>query len=219
MDKAKSLSYLKEEKARLNTFNQWPHAFISPRILAKIGFFYVGPYDQVKCYFCNVQVNSWEIGDVEMEEHFKWSKNCPIINELHTSNEPMEPISELKALLAQVEKFKVNCREGAYVETPFKIKLGDKDCFPFFSMEANRLETFKKWPKSNKPSPRRLSEAGFFYTQKEDRVICFSCGGGLCEWNVEDDPWEQHVLHFNCCNYLKKKTKGSTYIIKKKFSE
>lgn len=37
------------ELNRLNTFeDKWPHAHINKEILAKIEFFFVGPYDEVK---------------------------------------------------------------------------------------------------------------------------------------------------------------------------
>lgn len=213
MDSAKNASNLNDEKARLETFKQWPHAYISPKVLAKIGFSYVGPYDHVKCYFCNIQISSWELGDVEIEEHYRWSRNCPLINEFLTSNKPMESASELKALLAQIKKFKLDRQVGAYVETPFKFKQQGKYCFPFLSNRAYRLETFRNWPKSSKQTPQILSEAGFFYAQKMEKVLCFSCGGSLCDWDVMDDPWKQHLLHFGSCNYLKE-IKESIYIEK-----
>lgn len=75
--------------------------------------------------------------------------------------------------------------------------------FPEFAIETVRLQTFDEWPKTLKQRPKQLSDAGFFYTQKGDRVICFSCGGGLCDWVEQDDPWEQHAIWYDKCEYLR----------------
>lgn len=91
--------------------------------------------------------------------------------------------------------------------------------FVEFYLESARLQTFDGWPKTLKQTPEQLSAAGFFYTQKDDRVICFCCGGGLHAWQEQDDPWEQHALHHDACEYLQS-VKGSEYIaaIKAKFN-
>lgn len=43
---------LHKEDQRFKTFDStWPHNFITPRILAKTGFYFTGPHDIVKCFF------------------------------------------------------------------------------------------------------------------------------------------------------------------------
>lgn len=74
--------------------------------------------------------------------------------------------------------------------------------FPEFAIETTRLRSFEDWPKIMKQRPAQMADAGFFYTQISDRVICFSCGGGLCKWEENDDPWEQHALWYSKCNYV-----------------
>lgn len=37
---------------------------------------------------------------------------------------------------------------------------------------------------------------------KGDQTLCFHCGGGLKNWEENDDPWEQHALWFSRCNFL-----------------
>lgn len=80
-----------------------------------------------------------------------------------------------------------------------------------FKLETDRLNSFSDWPRSMKQRPEDLSEAGFYYTGKGDRVICFSCGGGLKHWDETDVPWEQHAMWYPKCEYLKL-VKGQTYI-------
>lgn len=203
---------LNKEEKRFKTFtDKWPHAFINPRILAKIGFYYLNSHDEVECKFCKIKINTWEMGDDEVTEHYRWSPNCPLLNKKVTFNEPIEPASELDKLLLKI-KFDECSKNtlvrsiGAYVETPLEdqinayIKINETEIpdFPNFENELIRLNTFKNWPET-KPSPKQLAKAGFFYTRKEDRVICFTCGGGLYEWVQSDNPFEQHILWYENC--------------------
>jgi baculoviral IAP repeat-containing protein 7/8 len=82
---------------------------------------------------------------------------------------------------------------------------------PEFSIEANRLETYDDWPRTARQTPVTLSDAGFYYTGSGDRVICFSCNGGLKDWEENDDPWEQHAMWYEKCEYLKL-MKGDDFI-------
>lgn len=80
------------EEHRLKSFKpDWPHSFVTPRVLAKIGFYYIGPQDQVRCCFCKVEVCRWESGDNEIIEHSRWSPNCPLLKRRETRNVPLEP--------------------------------------------------------------------------------------------------------------------------------
>lgn len=83
--------------------------------------------------------------------------------------------------------------------------------FPEYAIETARLRSFAEWPRLMKQKPEQLSEAGFFYTGVGDRVKCFSCGGGLKDWDEDDEPWEQHALWMNKCRFLKL-MKGEAFI-------
>jgi baculoviral IAP repeat-containing protein 7/8 len=83
--------------------------------------------------------------------------------------------------------------------------------YPEFRIDANRLISFEDWPKGLKQKPSELAEAGFFYSGKGDRVACFSCGGGLKDWEDVDIPWEQHALWYRDCQFLNI-MKDSTFI-------
>ncbi|KAK3580645.1 hypothetical protein CHS0354_017916, partial [Potamilus streckersoni] len=37
----------------------------------------------------------------------------------------------------------------------------------------------------------------------KDIVRCYACDGGLKQWVVGDDPWDEHYRWFPNCNYLK----------------
>lgn len=242
-----SASDLCREEQRLKTFDQrWPHTFLDPRILAKTGFYYIGPQDQVKCYFCKVEVGRWENGDNEVSEHSRWSPNCPLLKRRETTNVPIEPTTELDQLLPPMSydvcgPCGIGIRPGTFPDIPYEsdpnapadvpptttnttveretqtLKHPD---YPEYAIETARLRSFDEWPKTMKQKPKQLTDAGFFYTQKGDRVICFSCGGGLRDWDEHDEPWEQHAMWYSKCDYLKL-MKGQEYIdaVKAKFSK
>ncbi|EDV96091.1 death-associated inhibitor of apoptosis 1 [Drosophila grimshawi] len=74
---------------------------------------------------------------------------------------------------------------------------------PEYAIETARLRSFADWPLNMKQKPQQLAEAGFYYTGVGDRVRCFSCGGGLKDWDDQDEPWEQHALWLKQCRYVK----------------
>ncbi|KAK3585242.1 hypothetical protein CHS0354_006288 [Potamilus streckersoni] len=75
-----------------------------------------------------------------------------------------------------------------------------------------RLKTFSKVPSSVVKKPKELAGAGFMYAGTEDRVICFSCGGGFKNWQHTDDPWKDHARMFPDCAYITH-VKGFQFVI------
>jgi len=69
-----------------------------------------------------------------------------------------------------------------------------------------RLKTFLKWQLINdcKPfiTPVTFSQAGFYYTDKEDIVKCFDCEIELGDWKEGDIPLDEHKKHSTHCNFV-----------------
>ena len=91
----------------------------------------------------------------------------------------------------------------------------------------------KAWLHDSKPTAETLRAAGLFYigtdlvittvqsgtpstlhiytyinifqllTGRDDRTLCFHCGGGLQDWLDTDDPWSEHVAWFSNCVYIR----------------
>ncbi|KAL4222694.1 Protein DETOXIFICATION 47 [Mactra antiquata] len=78
------------------------------------------------------------------------------------------------------------------------------------SFEA-RLHSYEKWPIPECQNPRKLAEAGFYYTGYGDLVKCFHCGGGLRNWEYLDVPWVEHCRFFPECPYAND-MRGTAYI-------
>lgn len=73
---------------------------------------------------------------------------------------------------------------------------------PTYSTYESRLKSFETWTKHEVQSPQKLAEAGFYYTKCNDNTICFHCGGGLKNWEVDDDPWVEHAKWFSKCGFV-----------------
>ncbi|APO13965.1 IAP [Plodia interpunctella granulovirus] len=80
-----------------------------------------------------------------------------------------------------------------------------------YATVASRIKSYELWPMSMPQSPQVMADAGFYYTGRGDKVICYHCGGGAFKWMHNDDPWEQHALWFPTCTYVKK-MKGKKFI-------
>lgn len=60
----------------------------------------------------------------------------------------------------------------------------------------------RTWPKDAFRDVDSLVSAGFFYDGHKDRVVCFSCGGALGNWDQNDDPLVEHVRWYPNCSYV-----------------
>lgn len=74
----------------------------------------------------------------------------------------------------------------------------------FYRTREARLSSFAErgWPPSMPQTPAQLAEAGFYYAGNGDEVLCFSCDGGLRNWEPHDDPWTEHAKWFDQCPFL-----------------
>lgn len=65
--------------------------------------------------------------------------------------------------------------------------------------EMLRFCTLRSYPKENKPFLTRLAEAGFYYANSGDELVCYCCARRKSNWKEADDPLEVHrQLNPNC---------------------
>lgn len=226
---------MNSESERLKTFDTFPCDFMDKAMLAKTGMFYTGMDDKCKCYFCDVEIGRWERHDCPIGEHMRFSQNCPLLRRRHVDNVPLD-VASLDAALPPASYDVCGSNDSLMVPpavaTPMDVNNSSEDVppspasstrtyypdHPEYAVISARLRSFADWPRNMKQKPAELSAAGFFYTGVGDRVKCFSCGGGLKDWDDGDQPWEQHALWLSKCNFLKL-IKGETYIqsVKEKY--
>ncbi|KAK2708137.1 hypothetical protein QYM36_013901 [Artemia franciscana] len=64
-------------EARLKTFANWNYSDrMDPSKLAEAGFFYLGVSDKVKCFYCDNNLDHWEVTDDPWVEHARWFSDC-----------------------------------------------------------------------------------------------------------------------------------------------
>lgn len=194
---------MRREEERLKSFDKWPLSFLSPELLAKNGFYYLGLGDEVRCAFCKVEIMKWVEGDDPAKDHQRWAPQCPFLRRQSGSgNIPLG---------SQTAVGRDECGVRA-PPAPNSIRMPGP-VHPRYASEAARLRTFKDWPRSMKQKPEELAEAGFFYTGNGDKTLCFYCDGGLRDWENDDVPWEQHARWFDRCAYVQL-VKGREYVQK-----
>jgi E3 ubiquitin-protein ligase XIAP len=192
----------------------------------------------VKCYFCRVEIGMWEEGDDVLTDHERWSPYCNLIRRRSTNNIPInaelldrclpeatasldnhltpsssgaETISTDDVHMIQHQIFNLGGFDSMLtISGPLSERLKHPE-HPEFAIEASRLNSYEDWPKTMRQKPQELSDAGFYYTGKGDRVVCFSCGGGLKDWEENDNPWEQHGMWYGKCEYVRL-VKGAEFV-------
>ena len=222
------------EAARLQSFENWPVTYIEPEKLAAAGFYYTGESDKVKCFECQVEICKWVEGDIPMVDHQRWSARCRFIRKLNCGNVPIgvdpDTVTPPRPRSRDVcSPYGLEYRPTSgpddhnfsmELQLASTAKLGclglgrtKGPVHPEYASYDARLHTFVTWPKSMPQTKEQLADAGFFYTGKGDQTLCYHCGGGLKDWEPEDDPWEQHAKWFSKCCYLLM-VQGQDYISK-----
>ncbi|XP_012276927.1 death-associated inhibitor of apoptosis 1 isoform X2 [Orussus abietinus] len=222
VDEVDNIDY-RFEDARLESFRNWPIPFMDPAKLAAAGFYYTGEGDKVRCFECQVEICQWIEGDNPMVDHQRWSGRCRFIRKQPCGNVPIgvdpqtvpPPLPRSRDVCGPygVEYRPTSGPDNHSftkdLQLPSNAKLGclglgrpKGPCHPEYASYDARLRTFESWPKSMPQTKEQLADAGFFYTGKGDQTLCYHCGGGLKDWEPEDDPWEQHAKWFSKCYYL-----------------
>lgn len=216
---------LQDESNRLKTFENWPVNFIDKNQLALLGFYYRNQSDLVKCFFCGVEIGVWEEGDDILTDHIRWAPRCELINGTDTHNIPINA-TLLKEVLQRVPvgvndaNTSLNTTSEGSIDDWSQDQRGVGDVsrenqsatsatpailkpkYPEYAVEINRIESYKQAPSIIKMKALELSDAGFYYTNIDDQVSCFHCGGGFKDWADNDDAWQLHAEFYGKCAYL-----------------
>ena len=204
----------------------WP---VSPYDLSKHGFYWSGQSDNCVCVFCRLEVRGWKAGDSAEYEHRRWNPNCVFIKNRPVGNIPMgkelDQTSKMNPAVcmnkyASRHSHSINhfaCSNGGNYERIIYANNGnglnvsveahgvtpiDPPRHLRYMNYSKRLDSYKLWPMSLSQRPEHMADAGFYYTQSGNRLLCFSCGGGLKDWTPKDTPWYEHARWFPRCQYL-----------------
>ena len=159
-----------------------------------------------------------------------WSKNSNEIDDLVVTKIPraidqliMREKNQYKNLIYVPLKSNTKLEESLMATSDFnklqtvlnlsETVINEKAYHSSFKMHHTRLETFKDWPSRMSQPPYDLARAGFYYFGIKDMVKCFFCNGGLKDWKLDDDPYQDHVRWFPKCQFIRQ-LMGPEYIEK-----
>lgn len=207
------------ESARLNSYVNWPLSYIEPKTLAAAGFYYTSQKDAVKCFECGLVLRQWTQGDNPWVDHQQFSGHCRFLRGIPCGNVPIgaDPDTILPAEQRSRDFcgiYGIEYRPNVVVNVPIQVyfentekpntvRLGELQSakHPEYANISDRVSTFETWPETKVQTKEQLAEAGFYYTKKEDRTICYYCGGGLEGWEPSDVPLKEHIKWFTKCKY------------------
>uniref|UniRef100_A0A8C4S7A9 RING-type E3 ubiquitin transferase n=1 Tax=Erpetoichthys calabaricus TaxID=27687 RepID=A0A8C4S7A9_ERPCA len=209
------------ELFRISTFAKFPaNVGVSERSLARAGFYYTGIGDKVQCFLCNITLENWQPGDCPAERHRRQSPSCTFIQGIPSSASLLSsshsafspPVQSLSALQTSTSPPSIQIEELSYFSHTFSsmpLRSLEDLCHRSnlssnlnMRREQDRLDTFQNWNVSN-IMPSELAKAGFYYTGQSDRVMCFSCGGTLSNWEPGDRAVVEHQRHYPQCRFMR----------------
>ena len=93
-----------------------------------------------------------------------------------------------------------------------------KPKYPQFDTYEARIQTFRYYPLSIKPTKEQLAEAGYFCA--DDGVVfrCFYCNGADWDFKPDEEPWVRHAKYYYHCPFVLS-TKGQAYIDECRFDK
>ncbi|XP_045198428.2 baculoviral IAP repeat-containing protein 7-like [Mercenaria mercenaria] len=228
------VEFMNYEWGRYESFKNFPmESPVTPMRLASNGFYYTGTKDTVECFSCKLKYSGWKEGDEPDDLHKRLSPDCNFMKGVDSTNVPIHPTSEsisngseypMEGAIGGANYTTENYRESynavVHAQRQSRQSQASNDSgslqrinhkYPDFEKSQNRTDSFKKWPCQDVIDPAVLVFAGFFYAGFSDCVRCFSCGGGLRNWEYGDGPWEEHARWFPGCKFLRQQ-KGLEFI-------
>jgi len=88
-------------------------------------------------------------------------------------------------------------------ESPIPKKRKIRSPTQLMSNELQRLASFQNFPMQCPMYPIRLAQAGYYYQDKEDEVICYACHTKHKDWSINDIPIQVHINESENCTYVK----------------
>ncbi|XP_078531419.1 baculoviral IAP repeat-containing protein 1-like [Lissotriton helveticus] len=117
-----TLNIFADERIRLESFKTWPQdAHADPSILAKVGFFYTGEFDNVECFSCGLCLHKFEPGDDPWTGHMKFNSECKYLRSQMPvkENETQAEYMSIKNLSQEKEGPSSTCKSAGNQPSPF----------------------------------------------------------------------------------------------------
>ncbi|CAF3001899.1 unnamed protein product [Rotaria sp. Silwood2] len=168
-----------------------------------VGFEYTGNGDTARCKDCGLEVSNWTLDMNPFTIHSKRQPDCPFVRSLLPTSSSDVSASFTSPTIptqnASISTAEENTSQRQKIE-PMDFQSVSNTLIETNSLQQVRRRTFSHWPHRTVPSSARMIEAGFFYCNVCDRVICIYCNLVSQQWTpYTDDPCELHrTLSPNC---------------------
>jgi hypothetical protein len=212
------------EHTRAETFDHhgWPLQIPDKYEMARNGLI-LAEGGIVRCAFCTVKLENWNIESNPAFKHLKLSPTCPFLtNPSLCDNMPREGPNKIslqaeklaKGVKEIIQKDHKNFRHLNEVREIIEGDTRDSNTVRYsqqmppvlpanlhMSIATDRLTSFQRCGEIAM-EPHKLVEGGFYYVGPEDLVRCYSCNGGLYGWMKNEDVWERHAGFYPECRHV-----------------
>ncbi|CAF3902218.1 unnamed protein product [Rotaria sp. Silwood2] len=168
--------------------------------MSAVGFQYTGNGDTARCKDCGLEVSNWTLDMNPFTIHSKHQLNCSFVRSLVPTSSSDVSASTRNACISTAEE---NTSQRQKIE-PMDFQFVSNTLLETDSLQQVRRRTFSHWPHCTVPSSAQMIEAGFFYCNVCDRVICIYCNLICQQWTpYTDDPCELHKTLSPNCIYVR----------------
>ncbi|XP_053389530.1 baculoviral IAP repeat-containing protein 3-like [Mercenaria mercenaria] len=148
---------MKYEWNRFQSYSTFPIQSAQSAIrLARVGLYYFGEGEYVKCFYCGYTQDTWPADESIENNHVRMSPQCAFARGEDESN---VPIPYQSTEVAQVNEVTENASNNTISDDTI-----NSTEHPNYAGIAARKFSFASWPGRNQDFTDRLANAGFFYT-------------------------------------------------------
>lgn len=173
----------------------------TPNSLKVAGFIYTGNADTTRCVDCGLEVSGWTSDMVPFTIHAQRSPHCRFVNAMYTPLTRSPTVIPTAVVPASATQETIPVHENA---TSANSDTSSNNLVESDQLKQTRQRSFSHWPRHFGPSARQMINAGLFYCNSVDRVICIYCDLICQEWTSDtEDPSVIHKKLSPGCCYVK----------------
>lgn len=188
-----------KESVRLKSLAHWVIKFMDINLIARMGLYSTSEsFEYLTCFFCNIKINNWIIGECPLVKHINSCPKCPIFT-TSTINIPICKLEFLNMIAMYKNIVKLKKCDNYGVDTMFGLLPPLKKQFHLENFKKSlelRMLSFKYGSDAWK---RELAKNGFVEDNK--RIVCCVCN---LEYDFETKLTVKafHTIHSLSCKIV-----------------
>lgn len=189
------------ERDRYASFLQLPWHYPDFEERVQFGFHYIGPNDTVCCAFCELKIGGWQSFESSFNEHKRWNENCPFLKGKSVGNNRMK---DFDLSVVSLFYWRRDLPEDLDCSLQPEFRLAIHKSYLDISSRSESFDMKTSYKFSTIQS-KTWASAGFFYSQIEYSICCFSCNGRMDNYEeniLHVSPAVEHAIFYPKCVYL-----------------